>query len=186
MPETANIMETSDIIQLISVLVAIGIGITSVVISVKALKQNNLLMRESSRAYLSVYGAIANFQELEYYLVLKNFGQGGATLTSLTANMDLSLLSDNPDHPPFIGIDNTFIAPGQSFVCPISSEKFNALKTQAIIFDLYYSSNGFNYHDAFSVNLHAFDGIKSLRASTKGQELRNISFTLQDIAEHQP
>lgn len=112
----------------------------------------------------------------------KNFGQSGTVITKFTCDVDLKKYSYHKEHIPFEHLSNTFIAPGQSFICNLDPiELFK--EVHPLTFDIEYKSNGKHYTNTFTINIQADSDLIHTRASTKDKELRIISYTLQDIAE---
>lgn len=175
-------LTTSDIIEIISIIFSLITSIVAIFISIKTLKQNSEMIEESTRPYIVVYARTTNFQSSSYYLVLKNFGQTGATITSLECDCDLSQYSYKVEHVPFKHFSNTFVAPGQSFVCSINPIKFFK-NPQELHFFIEYESHSKTYADSFTINPKADSDLIQTRAATKDQELRSISYTLQDLVE---
>ena len=83
-------MNTSDIIQLIGILISLATSIAAIMISVKSLKQNSKMIEESTRPYISIYGASTYIGSSDYYIVLKNFGQSSATIHEFLYDFDLA------------------------------------------------------------------------------------------------
>ena len=72
----------SDVIQLIGILASLITSVIAIIISVLTLKQNSKMIDETSRPYVAIYAKTTNFQSPQYYLVINNFGQTGATISS--------------------------------------------------------------------------------------------------------
>lgn len=83
----------SDVIQLIGILASLITSVIAIIISVLTLKQNSKMIDETSRPYVAIYAKTTNFQSPQYYLVIKNFGQTGATISSIKCSPDISLHS---------------------------------------------------------------------------------------------
>jgi hypothetical protein len=172
----------SDIIEVIGIIASLVTSIVAIIISIKTLKQNSRMIEESTRPYVVVYSRTTNFQTPNYYLVVKNFGQSGAIVTSLKCDYDLSTCSYRKDHVPFAHFENTFIAPGQSFITNIDRLKFFENPSELHFF-IKYTANGVTYSDQFTINPKVDVDLIQTRASTAGKELHNISYTLQDFVE---
>lgn len=175
-------LSPSDQIQLFGIILSTIISLIAVIISVVTLRQNNKMVEESTRPYVIVYMGIANFQSPSYYMVLKNFGQTGAHITKFSCDYDLSKCSFSPNIIPFEHIENTFIAPGQSFCCSVDPIKLFK-DPKPITINISYMSGKQTYNDCFVLNIEADSDLLHNRASTQGKELKIISYTLQDIAE---
>ncbi len=174
----------TDIIEIIGILASLITSIVAIVISVKTLKQNSQMIEESTRPYIVIYSRTTNFQSPSYYIVLKNFGQTGATITSFECDYDFSICSYNSEHIPFEHIKGTFIAPGQSYICSINPLKLFKEPTN-MHFAITYNADKHYYTESFTINPLADSDLIQTRASTKDKELRNISYTLQDLVEKQ-
>lgn len=172
----------ANIIEIIGIIASLITSIVAIVISIKTLKQNSQMIEESTRPYIVVYSRTTNFQSPDYYLIIKNFGQTGAVVTSISCDYDLSLCSFSKTHIPFKHFNGTFIAPGQAFLCNVDTRKlFKSL--EEFHFSVEYKANGKTYSDCFTINPKADSDLIQTRASTEGKELRNISYTLQDLVE---
>lgn len=178
-------LTTSDIIQIINVIFSLLLSSVAIVISIKTLKQNKEMLISSTRAYLSVYTAMTDIYNLNYFIILKNFGNSNAHIKSLKCNCDLSKISILPESKriPFQHISETFIAPGQSFQYCIDHVKLQKLN-KLLTFDITYVSNGITYDEHFVLNHIADKDFLKLRAKPdNGKELLVISQALQDISE---
>lgn len=177
-------LSPSDIIEILGIVMSLVTSIIAIAISVKTLKQNSDMIEESTRPYVVIYSEITNFQNPSYYLILKNFGQSGAVITSLDCDHDLAQYSYSEQFVPFSNIAGTFIAPGQSFLCCIDSHKF--LKESGVIhLSIKYKANGNIYSDSFNINPKAYSDLVQTRATTKNDELKIISYALQNLVEKQ-
>lgn len=175
-------LSISDVIQLIGIFTSTVISIIAVIISVVTLRQNSKIVEESARPYIIVYTGSTNFQNPAYYLIIKNFGQTGARITSFSCDFDLSKCSFSPKNIPFKHIENTFIAPNQSFACNVNPHVLFEVP-KPITIKISYEAGKRNYSDSFVLNIEADSDNITTRASTKDKELKIISYALQDIAE---
>ena len=175
-------LTTTDIIQIIGIIISLTTSIVAIVISVKTLKQNSEMIEESTRPYLMIYGNTTNFQSPNFYLCLKNFGQTGATILSLSCNLDLVKYSYHENYIPFSHITGTMIAPGQSFLCNLDTRKL--YEEEVILeFTVTYTANKKIYNEVFSINPKTYSDLVQTRASTRDAELKIISYTLQSLVE---
>lgn len=157
------------------------VGIISVIIAVLTLQQNNKMIEESTRPYVAIYLGYANFQNSNLYLVIKNFGSTGATIDSFKPSFDIGTISHIESKPLFEGIENSFIAPNQSYRAVIDLHKLKEKTTEE--FFIKYSTPFKSYEETFKINFGSYSNIVVTRASTKENELKIISYSLQDIAE---
>lgn len=172
----------ADLIEIAGIVTSLITSIVAIVISVKTLKQNSDMIEESTRPYIVIYSRTTNFQNPNFYLVLKNYGQTGATIISLECDHDLKSFSYSENHIPYSHIPDTFVAPGQSYICTLDTSKLFA-KDEKLHFTIKYAANGKTYSDSFVINPSADSDLLQTRASTANKELRNISYTLQDLVE---
>lgn len=179
----------SDWIETIGIFVSLITSITAIYISVKTLKQNSQMIEESTRPYITLSGKTTNFYSPRFYLVLKNYGNSGATITNFSCSHDLSQFSLNKDHIPYLKICGTFIAPNQSFITNLSVDKLfinnDQLHTKNGIlhFEIEYKSEHKTYKDEYDIVLEAYSDLVQSRSSPKNQEMKVISYTLQDLVE---
>lgn len=173
-------MQISDWINVILSILSFLLTVISIITVVITLRQNHKMIENATRPYLTVYGAVTNFQEPQYYLVLRNFGQSNALITEFTSSIDLSICSDCSGVIPFEHIVGFTLAPNQAIQVPID---YNALISisQGITITMQYTSGQKN-SEISVINPPAHADYPISRASTSGNEMKIISFTLQDIA----
>lgn len=175
-------MDAQIISNIILSTISFVLAAISVVTVVITLRQNHKMIENSTRPYITVYSRITNFQSLSYYLIVKNFGQSKATITKFDCNFDLSKCCKNPSHIPFNHLLGTEIMPGQSYPCTVDHFALCS-NVQSLVFDIEYSNNKKTYHEHCVINIEADAELTMPRAATDGKELRNISYTLQDLVE---
>lgn len=142
------------------------------------------MIEESTRPYVVVYGVATNFQTPMYKIVVKNYGQSGAIITKFETNHDLINFSlGSRKRRPFENICGTFIAPNQSFVCPIDYSKIKESEVGSIDFEISYMHKNRTYNESINLNTSLESGLLSHKASTKGKELEIISYTLQELVD---
>lgn len=177
-------LTTTDIIEMSSIAASLITSIAAIIISIKTLSQNNKMIEGTTRPYVAIYSRTTNFQSPAYYLVLKNFGQSSAVITSIKCDYNFSQCTYNAKPNPFERFNNTFISPGQSYVCSINVLTFFKNPVD-LHFSVSYKTDCKEYNDAFTITPNADVDLVQTRAATEGKELRNISYTLQDLVEKQ-
>lgn len=141
----------SDVIQLLSVLVALFLGVVSIKISIKTMSQNSKMIEESTRPILIVYSEYVNDYDLN--LVVKNIGKSCGTIKEFKSNFDFF----NSDSYAFDGGDfildyiTLTLAPNTEKKCTLCSERIN----KPVEFDIVYASSTNTYSDHISINLKA-------------------------------
>ena len=182
MQDYASQMSISDIIQLAGISISLITSIIAIFISVKTLTQNSKMIQDASRPYLVIYSGVTDFQSPNCYLILKNFGQSGATITFFSCDHDLNKYSYSENLTPFKHINGKFMAPGQSLTCAVSPKELFT-NPEPLAFHIKYEFSNNKYEDSFILNIEADNDMMHSRACSKDKELRTISYTLQDIAE---
>lgn len=177
-------MTLSDGINLGLTVLSLVLAIISIITVILTLKQNNKMIENSSRPYVVIYGETTNFSDLTFYIVLKNYGNSGATIKKITCNLNLSKYNFDTNITPFEAIENTLLAPNQNIVCTIDHQQLNIDNIEYINFEIEYQSlSGKNYKEKYSINYTAFKKNITTKTSTKDKELRTISYTLQEMVQ---
>lgn len=151
-------MEIQDIIQIIAIIVSTVLTVASIIISVKALKQsqksielteNSIL--EANRPYVVVYrDYIQALSTVHEYIVIKNFGNTGATIDSLVFNP--KIINDVNHKPVLENINGMFIAPNQAISTASAANVMAREDLNMVIAEIEYHDNIGNYKDSFALN----------------------------------
>jgi len=174
-------MSISDIIQLCGIIVALAIGIVSIIISVTTVKQNSKMIEESTRPLISVYGESINPSSPMFYIVVKNFGSSPAVITKFDYDFDFMAAYPFNSNRDFLkDLINSSIAPNQSKICHLDYSKINI----PVTFTIEYKSSSKTYNDSMTVDLKAGSNmITSKSGSQSGTELKTIAYTLQEMLQ---
>lgn len=168
----------SNIIQTIGILVSLGLGYNANKIAQKTLKQNSIMLEESTRPYVCVYGTTFYIHgKSHFYLIVKNFGQSIAYIKSFRTTIDLEKLSYHPGEVPFGNLANTSLMPGQGFHCKIDLPAAEENGINFIEGSVSYTSDTHKYNEKFSVNL------KGNYGNLTAHEIPSTHSTLGDISE---
>lgn len=166
-------MSTSEIIQIISIVCTSTLSIIAIIISVLTLIQNNKMIFESNKPYISVFTKAISFTSPTICLILKNFGNSGAKILSVTYDAPLENLASRP---PFKNMKNVFIAPNQSFVYPLNIKNF---LNEVINIKVNYQYLNKDYSETFLINFsHHTDMAFEKHHDTR--DLEEISNVLQE------
>ncbi len=176
-------MTPSDWVNLSLSILSFILAVISVVTVVITLRQNNKMIESSSRPYIVVYGDMTNFSDLQFYIILKNFGKSGAVIKKLTCDVDLSKYNYGITLTPFERIENTMLAPNQNIVCSIDHQKLNKDDINVLNFSIEYEFCGKSYNENYTVNYGAFRKNITTKSSTQNKELKTISYTLQEMVQ---
>ena len=172
-------LSPSDYIQIVGIIISLICALIAIFISLKTLKQNAIMIVNSSRPFRGIYIASTYIRSASCYLVVKNFGQSAATIHSFTYDFDLAKLSDNSEREPFENIDGSTLMPQQSNKCVF--ELSEALKeVNQINFHVVYSSGTHAYEDDICVSLNSQLGNFISHNTSANKELSIIAETLQD------
>lgn len=182
----------SDVIEIIGIIASTLVSIVAVVISVKSLKQsqitnaqNNRMLEESTRPYITIYLDAITICEQTSYFVLKNFGNSPAIITDFKYDADLKqteqiapILQDQFDF-----VNDIILAPGQSKLLEYDVSK---LHSNQITFNITYVNltNRNEYHETVTMNAKNFIHIPVSRPTSDistGNE-RQVH-TLREILE---
>lgn len=91
-------------------------SVLGIVISVFTLVRDNCIRKDSLRPYVVCTTKAITVQKITYcYMVLKNFGQTGAYITSVRATPGLKSHFFKAQNNPFSNMKMQFMAPGQSY-----------------------------------------------------------------------
>ena len=152
------------IVQAIGIIASLITSIVAIIISIKTLKQNSKTLEESTRPYVTMYYDVIIFEsdDINEYLILKNFGQTGTNITKFQCDSDLSLLSPFDGFLPFQNIKGTFLAPGQSLKCVINTKKNNTA-VKPIKLHIEYCSGKKNYKEEIEISFNHRKGIGIVR-----------------------
>ncbi len=176
-------MTTTDWIQF---WLAIGTGILAIISTISIImvsRQNKEIIETSKRPFIILFkDIISNTSPLEY-LVLKNVGNTTAHITSIKYNQEKfnQLVSTYTNaKEAFIYLNNSYIAPNQSYKIPIKTKDSGISE---IIFEINYTNGKKKYSDTFNVNLTQDFGIMFSKQNIDGKELKVISQTLQELVK---
>ena len=151
-PIATFVLSTSDWIELIGIVASLITGIIAIIISVKTLKQNSIMIEESTRPYIVVYREYVQvLSSIHEYLVIKNYGKTGATIDSLSIEPPY----EKTDLPKKVsisdGISGQFLAPSQSLTTVLFANAFKNNRTGITRFTISYHTLEKSYSDTFTI-----------------------------------
>lgn len=157
------------------------ISIVTVVITVR---QNNKMIENATRPYVTVYGQSINTSSPVFYLVIRNFGSSPAIMKRFAICPDIrSFYRSNKGRDFLSDMSTGVLAPRQSRICAMDYQKLPDILT----FDIEYSFGNKTYHDVFTTNVKAGSAMLTTKSGNGGdhEALRSISYTLQEILQKQ-
>lgn len=130
-------------------------SVVAIVISLLTLRQNSIMIENSTRPCIGVYGLSVYVRSPSYYIVVKNFGQSSAHIDSFSCDIDLSKISRHNELVPFSNIEGTTMMSGQTYRAAIDFSKVESEKIQLLTFLVSYSSGHHTYRDSISLKIDA-------------------------------
>lgn len=176
-------MTISDIIQLVSVVTAIVIGLVSIMISVKTLKQSSKMMEESTRPVISIYTQTINTGTPVLFLIVKNFGNSSAVITKLKCNINFlhSGYYLKKEADSLTNMLHSVFAPGQSrYFCL----DYHSIKESEVTFEIEYKSGLNIYSETMTFDLKSGSLSNGSKTFNEENELKTISYTLQEMLQN--
>lgn len=121
-------MNCSDILDFISIIISLAAVITSIVIAIKTLKQNNKMLEESTRPYISLSYEAVHMGVMLTYIMIKNYGQTVAKITVFDFEEDK--IKDQELVKRLKRVPGLTLAPGQKRLYTFSQGKIEEEKKQ--------------------------------------------------------
>ena len=179
-------LSPSDIIQIIGIIASLITSLIAIIISVITIRQNNKMLEESSRPYISIYIETITICEQTSYIVLKNFGNTSATITKfhydpvLRENIEISekILREQFDY-----VKGIILSPQQKKLLFYNFAKLPE-NIQTVSFTIGYESSSKYYEESFSLNVRNYIHIPVSRPSSDipPKNARQVH-TLREILE---
>lgn len=169
-------MSVSDIIQIISIICTSLLSIVAIIISIVTLLQNNKMIFESNKPQITLFSKTIHFTSIHTYLILKNFGNSGATILDISYD---DVVDNFFTKKPFQNISNTFIAPNQAFLYPLDFDTKKDLDT-ILNFKIKYKYLDKEYIEKCSVSLSHYKDICYLKTHNS-KDLSELSEVLQEM-----
>ena len=167
-------MSCSDVIEIISIICSSILSIVAIVISVLTLVQNNKMIFEINKPNIVIFSKVINFTSPYAYLILKNFGNSGATILNIQYDKDLKSFFDRV---PFKNIENIFIAPSQFFVYPLLPD---VELDEIISFTINYKYLNKEYSENCTVTFEHYKDIAYTKVHSS-KDIKELSAVLQEM-----
>lgn len=173
-------MDILTIFTIILSVLSFVLALTSVVIVIATIKQNNRMLEASTRPYISVYFDYSQMGEPIGYFVIRNFGNSSGKIIALSYNdivrrqpEDLCKITNILD-----GMIGNSIAPNQKFLIPI---KLTHAPEGTCVFDISYCTSDKTYTEHFEIIVKQYGKLSKSRVAYEKQ--KSVSYPLQEIAE---
>lgn len=176
-----NSLNTSDIIQLFSIIASFITGIVAIFISVITLRQNSKMIEASSRPCIVIYFDFTQNGMPVGYFIVKNFGMSSAVIDSLTYNDVIRKQPTSFTRMPaiFDGLVGNIIAPGQKILVPFKPMEYPGGIAK---FDISYHTAKKTYTEHFEILVENYGQLTKPR-HVINKEIDSISYPLQEISE---
>jgi len=180
-------MLVSDIIQLCSVMVAVFIGIVSIIISVVTLKQNSKMIEESTRPNITIYADSIYIITNHLYLIIKNFGKSTGKIISFTCNYDLREYVHFKDTIPFSDLNGFSLVSQQKIYAAFDVGKMLEDCISNLTFIIEYESELKVYSEKIDIDISTYANLEHLRIADCKEEDKNkyLVRAFQDYIEKQ-
>ena len=166
-------LSPSDIIEIIGIITSTAVSITAIIISVKTLKQaqitneqNNRMLEESTRPYITIYLDAITICEQDSFFVLKNFGQSPGRITLFEYDPILESLETSPQrgnqlkNEQYAYVKGITLAPGQSKMMSCNVPK---IPKDVLSFKIGYVSSCKYYEESIELNVKNYAHIPVIR-----------------------
>lgn len=175
-------LSTSDIIQLIGIMVAMITGIASIIISVITLRQNSKIVKESNKAQIEVF-PFKIYGDMFPQIRIQNFGTTTGTIIDVKTIPEMPI--ENIFLNPFDFYKDLSLAPNQSFTTIFCKNNSSDPEVPIESFDvtLTYKTLNETVKSTFHINYKFLDGYLESRSSSKTTEraLDKINQSIQGL-----
>ena len=176
------VMSYSDLLDFISIIISLATVITSIVIALKTLKQNNIMLEETTRPYISLsYEAVSMGVTLTY-IMIKNYGQTAAEITQFA--FDEKNIGDEDLLKKLKNVPGMVLAPGQKMLYTFKQNKIDEKDEydKSITFIIEYKSLTKTYCERQTVSLRTGYYIERSLENDSKVDVHTLQ-VLQEIAE---
>lgn len=177
-------LSTSDIIQLMGIMVAIITGIASIIISIITLRQNSKIVKESNKAQIEIFPYKA-YGDMFPRIKIQNFGKTTGTVIDIKTNPEIP--TDNIIVNPFEFYRDLSLAPNQSFTTIFCKMNSSDPEVPIELFDviLTYKTLNETVKSIFHINYKFLDGYIESKSTSKSTEsaLDKINQSIQGLQQ---
>lgn len=159
------------------------LALISVITVVITIRQNNKMIKSNTRAYVVASLKIVTIRKQRSYIVIKNYGNSGATIDNLSFDIDLDKYSFNQKLHPFSHTKGVFIAPNQKYMSVINGAQLTADGIQQFNVTIEYHDSFDHYKETYSMNYKGYIENIVEREQIEGNELQNILNALENLIE---
>lgn len=176
-------MDLSTKVNIVLCILSFVLAAVSVITVIITLRQNNRMIAESTRPYITIFLDAITICEQTSYFVLKNFGHCAATITRFEYDKCLKTTKQKSilNQEQFDCILGITLAPGQSKLLeyPVST-----LNKDILTFVIGYTTLGKYYEETIEMNVKHFIHIPAARPeSFTDINMKRQANTLREIVE---
>lgn len=172
----------SDVIQIFSIMVAMILGIISIIISVAALRQNTKIIKESNKAQIEIF-PFKIYGDIVPRIKIQNFGASTGIVTGVKTIPEMP--TNNIIINPFEFYEGLSLAPSQSFTTVFSKEDMANVPIKEFDVILTYNTLGDEVESKFHINYKFLDG--SFETNSPSEEpikaLNKINQSIQGLLQ---
>ena len=161
------------------IIIPIAISIIAVIISIVTARQNAKNIEKAYRTYIDISIDAVFFNSLQIFLIIKNQGKNSAVITEFTSLINLNKLLSLKTSA-FSYIKDTNFTPNRSIRLLLDARTFFDLKPFDI--NVKYSSGKKVYTENIVINPIIYKALITQQECPENDELKQILWTLQDIA----
>lgn len=177
-------LSTSDIIQIVGIIIAIITGIASIIISVISLRQNTKIVKESNKAQIEIF-PYKVYGDIFPKIRIQNFGTTTGTI------IDVKTIPEMPVEQmllnPFEFYKDLSLAPNQSFITTFCKKDLNEAEVPIEIFDVEITYKTLNdaVKSTFHINYKFLNAYTETKSSSKTTEsaLDKINQSIQGLQQ---
>lgn len=140
--------------------------VISVIALVKTSRDNNRILEETSRAYISVYTEAIIANRGHFYIVIRNFGNTNAILQDIKIDKKTREMIKLGEKDYFSNLIKTQLAPGQSITHVVTTQNKEYDHNHISNFEIDYTSGRKKYSDKFEFNLSINTTMPSISISS--------------------
>ena len=173
-------MDLSTKINILLTVLSFILAAISIVTVVLTLRQNHIMIENSTRPYVTIYFDYTQMGDPTGYFAIKNFGSSSAMILSIKYSDSIKQHPTTLANLPaiFDGLVGNSIAPSQKYLAPFKLYEYS---NEPAVFDITYSSAKKTYRDHFVINVRNYGKLVKPRLADPNTKV--LSYPLQEIAE---
>lgn len=175
-------LTTSDIIQIIGIMIAIITGIASIIISVISLRQNSKIVKESNKAQIEIF-PFKIYGDVVPRIKIQNFGSTTGTIIDVQVNPEIP--TDDIIDNPFKYYQGLSLASNQSFITVFSKKSLSEVPLEKFDITIKYITLDELVTSTFHINYKFLEGTLETQSSSKdvNKALDKINQSIQGLQQ---